>query len=154
MHSSLATIRTPPHLAPWVPPLRRHHSGVRFELGQIHPEPVPPVVYAPLPDGEFFDPHAVVLSRPTPWRPPCPKVPTACQDCTRGPGCGATFLPRHPASVRCPACRDRRWHGSNSVVSQKRRDTMAIDQATRARAEAELRNAKPRSPSGRARRVA
>lgn len=80
MHPTLATIRTPPHLAPWVPSSRRDHSAVRrFELGQIAPEPVPPVVYRPLP-GEFFDPHAVVMSRPTPWRPPCPKVPTACQD--------------------------------------------------------------------------
>lgn len=100
MHPTLAYHVTPPAQRPFVP-TRTHSVAVRFELGQITPEPVPQVVYQPLPDGEFFDPTMQ----------PRPRLAMVCVDVARGPGCGVTFYPKRTTAMRCPVCKDVRWHG-------------------------------------------
>lgn len=105
MHNSLKHQITPAHLRPFVP-TRTRSVGVRFELGQIAPEPVPPMGYAPLPNGEYFDPTR---------RPAAPTLAMVCVDVARGPGCGITFYPKRTTAMRCALCKDVRWHGPPPV---------------------------------------
>lgn len=75
----------PAALMPFVPQPRRGVSGVRFELGQIQPEPVPPPSYRPWdePIGEI--PHVSMVPRP-------------CPDCLD------SFKPRAWNQIRCRPC--------------------------------------------------